>query len=60
MKQEWIALAVVAFTAILLVYRFYRKNLVGPLSEWFLKRGKVGIAMKIRHAGSKKKGSDCC
>ncbi len=61
MKQEWVALFIVAVTAFFILKTFYRKTLVQPLSQWFLKRGKVGIAMRLRHGVAKSPPpDDCC
>lgn len=59
--QEWIALAIVSIAAGVALRHGYRKYAAGPLARFFLKRGKVGLAMKIRggKAGAKDRGGDC-
>ncbi len=46
--QEKIALGIVFIAFLVVFVRIYRKHLARGLSEWFLKRGKVKLAMRFR------------
>lgn len=46
--QEWAALALVALAAAWLARRGFRTHVAGPLARWLLRRGKVGLAMRVR------------
>ena len=52
MNQEWIALGIVAIAFVSLWVGLYRRQIAGPLSRLLLKRGRVGMAMKVRAQAS--------
>jgi hypothetical protein len=58
--QEVIALGIVALAALSVLWTFYRKTLAGPLSRWLLRRGQVGLAMKVRAQVREEQGCDNC
>ena len=60
MKQEWIALSIVALNLLWLLRRFYRGHLAEPLSQWFLKHGRIKWAMQVRQHRSVQSGCDQC
>jgi hypothetical protein len=57
--QNWIAYLIVALAVGVTFRNVYRKHIVKPLSNFLLKRGKVGLAMRIRN-GKRKSAPDCC
>ena len=60
--QDAIAYLIVAVAAGAALRSVYRKYVVGPLSTYFLKNGKVALAMRIRGKAKSAKdcGGDCC
>jgi len=52
--QDGIAFLIVAIAAGFTLRHGYRKYAVKPLSAFLLKRGKVGLAMRIRNGKPKK------
>lgn len=48
LNQERIAIGIVIIAAIYLILQFFKKHLAEPLSQWFLKQGKVRWAMRCR------------
>ena len=57
--QEWIALAIVALSALWLLRGFFREQVAGPLSQALLKRGRVKLAMKLKAQDSGGACSGC-
>lgn len=59
--QDGIAFGIVGFAGLAALRSFYRRYVVGPLAKFFLKRGKVALAMRIRGGGKPAKdcGGDC-
>ncbi|MEK6580070.1 MAG: hypothetical protein AABZ55_12645 [Bdellovibrionota bacterium] len=48
MNQELITFGIVGIVALVLSVRFFRKYVAGILSQWFLRRGQIKLAMVIR------------
>lgn len=58
MKSEvldWIALSLVALSVVFVARSVYQNHLALPLAKWFLKRGKVGLAMRLHPMNRKNK-----
>lgn len=47
-KQEFIVFIIVAYVVLRLSARIFVSYLSAPLASWFLKRGKVKWAMRLR------------
>ena len=56
MKQETIALTLVALVALWVLWRLFVRMIAPSLAQAFLKKGHVGLAMKLKNLGRKK----CC
>ena len=57
--QEIIALGIVALAVLWILRREYRRYGAAPLSRWFLKRGKPGLAFRVR-SHVEATGCDAC
>ncbi|MGZ3688523.1 MAG: hypothetical protein ACXVCH_18450 [Bdellovibrionota bacterium] len=58
-EQEAVALFLVGIAVASLFRNAFKTYIAGPLSKYFLKRGKVGMAMKLR-SHEKRPGCDDC
>ncbi len=58
--QEGIALLIVGVAAGFIFRKFYLQYLALPLSNFFLRKGKVALAMRVRASAKKSGCSDDC
>jgi len=58
LSQEWIAFSLVGVCFFYWVYQFYRRALAKKISYYFLKKGKVKIAMWIKEGSFLNKKKD--
>ncbi len=58
--QDGIAFAIVGLNLVWIARRFYRAQVVAPLSLWLLRRGRVKWALRVRGHRIFKRGCEKC